>query len=121
MMDLAVIDLLITTLQPHPQNPRLTIRQDVVDQIAAQLKRQGSFDPAHALLVRPREDGESYEILAGYHRWLAAQEAALATVPCWVREMTDDEAYMTLLLTNTQSELHPLEEGFHAMRSSCNA
>jgi hypothetical protein len=31
--------------------------------------------------------------------------------------MSDDEAYMALLLTNTQSELHPLEEGLHALRS----
>jgi hypothetical protein len=31
--------------------------------------------------------------------------------------MGDDEAYMALLLTNTQSELHPLEEGLHAVRS----
>ena len=49
-----------------------------------------------------------------------AQEAALATVPYWVREMTDDEAYMALLLTNTQSELHPLEEAFHALHSELN-
>ena len=117
MIDLAVTDLAVSTLQPHPQNPRLTTRQDVVEQIAGQLKTQGFFDPAHALLVRPREDGESYEIIAGFHRWLAAQKADLETVPCWVREMSDNEAYMALSLTNTQSELHALEEGFHALRS----
>jgi hypothetical protein len=31
--------------------------------------------------------------------------------------MSDDEAYMALLLTNTQSELTPLEEGLHALHS----
>src|SRR5262249_254679 len=58
-----------------------------------------------------------YEIIAGHHRVLAAHEAGLVAVPCWVREMSDDEAYMALRLTNAQSELHPLEEGLHALHS----
>lgn len=47
----------------------------------------------------------------------AAERAGLAEVPCWVREMSDDDAYMQLVLCNTQSELHPLEEGKHAAES----
>lgn len=31
--------------------------------------------------------------------------------------MTDEQAYMELVLCNTQSELHPLEEGKHAAES----
>src|SRR5262245_13119950 len=112
-----MIDIPLSALHPHPQNPRLTVREDVVQQIAVQICALGKFDPAHALLVRPRADGESYEIISGYHRMLAAKQAWLETVPCWVREMDDDEAYMALLLTNTQSELHPLEEGMHALKS----
>jgi protein gp37 len=38
-------------------------------------------------------------------------------VPCWVREMDGTEAYMELVKSNTQSELTPLERGFHALRS----
>jgi hypothetical protein len=112
-----VLELAVEALFPHPKNPRLTTRQDVVESIAAQIQAQGGFDPAHALLVRPRPDGETHEILSGYHRWLAAKQAALATVPCWVRVMDDEAAYMALLLCNTQSELHPLEEGMHALHS----
>jgi hypothetical protein len=48
---------------------------------------------------------------------LAAERAGLDDVPCWVREMTDEEAYMQLVLCNTQSELHPLEIGKHAVES----
>ena len=50
----------------------------------------------------------------------AAKMAQLETVPCWVRAMDDETAYMALLLSNTQSEWHPLEEGFHALRSPSN-
>jgi len=82
--------LQIQQLHAHPKNPRIEPRQEVVDQIAAQLTAQGRFDPSHALIVRQNNAG--YEIISGHHRWLAAQQAGLAEVPCWVREMTDDQA-----------------------------
>ena len=54
---------------------------------------------------------------AGHHRKLAAEKAGLATVPCWVREMDDADAYMALALNNAQGELSPLEVGLHALGS----
>ena|SRR2546427_7995254 len=36
---------------------------------------------------------------------------------CWIQEMTDADAYMALILTNIQGELHPLEEGRHTLES----
>jgi ParB-like chromosome segregation protein Spo0J len=73
------------------------------------------MDDAHALIVRPVHDG--YEIISGHHRKLAAILAGLHEVPCWVREMSDEAAYMALALHNAQGELHPLEVGLHALRS----
>lgn len=35
----------------------------------------------------------------------------------WIKDLTDEQAYMELVLCNTQSELHPLEEGKHAAES----
>jgi ParB/RepB/Spo0J family partition protein len=105
----------IVSIYPHENNPRIEPRQDVVDQIASQIQASGSFDPSHALIVRHFDVG--YQIISGHHRWLAAIKAELSEVPCWVREMTDEQAYMELVLCNTQSELHPLEEGKHAAQS----
>lgn len=102
-----------TILFPHPGNPRIEPRQDIIEQLA-ELMAQG-FDPSHALIVRPIPDG--YQIISGHHRLLAAERAGLAEVPCWIREMPDDKAYMQLVLCNTQSELHPLEIGKHAVES----
>ena len=102
--------LAITDLVPHPHNPRLRLRDDVVTQIAAEITRSG-FGQEHALLVRPC-DG-AYQIISGHHRYAAAKRAGLSEVPCWIREMDDDEAFMQLILTNTQGEMSPLEEGHH--------
>jgi hypothetical protein len=45
----------------------------------------------------------------------AARRAALVEVPCWVKEMTDEEAYMALVRGNLQGELSGLEIGLHAL------
>lgn len=103
----------LTILEPHPDNPRLQPREDVVEQIAAQIAARGEFDEAHALLVRPTKAG--FQIVSGHHRKLSAERAGLMAVPCWVREMSDEDAYMALVTSNAQSELTALERGLHAL------
>lgn len=103
----------VTALFPHPHNPRIEPREDIIEQIAQRIA--SGFDPSHALIVRPIDGG--YQIISGHHRVKAAERADLPTAPCWVREMSDAEAYMQLVLCNTQSELHALEEGKHAAES----
>lgn len=112
MTDLRV--LAVRDLAAHPDNPRLQLREDVVERIAAEISRYG-FGDEHALLVRPK-DG-AYQILSGHHRKEAAERAGLAEVPCWVKDLDDDEAFMQLVLANTQGELSPLEIGMHALRA----
>ena len=108
-----VANIRLGLLTPHPRNPRIEPRQEIVDQLAVQMAN--GCDPSHALIVRVI-DGR-YQIISGHHRWLAAQKAGLPEVPCWVRDLTDEDAYMQLVLCNTQSELHALEEGKHAAES----
>jgi ParB-like chromosome segregation protein Spo0J len=67
----------------------------------------------HALIVRPVED--YYQIVAGHHRKAGAERAGLTAVPCWMKEMGDEEAFMLLVLSNAQSELSNLEIGIHAL------
>lgn len=111
MTDLQV--LAIAHLVPHPDNPRLQLRDDVVERISAEIGRFG-FGQEHALLVRPK-DG-AHQILSGHHRVEAAKRAGLAEVPCWVKELDDDEAFMQLVLCNEQSELSRLERAVHVFR-----
>jgi ParB family chromosome partitioning protein len=74
-------------LKPHPRNPRVVAREDVIAAIAEQIRHAG-FDPSHAILVRPIDGG--YKVLSGHNRTAAARRAGLAEIPAWVREM--DEA-----------------------------
>ena len=101
----------VNKLADHPQNPRIARREDVVDAISANLT--DGFDAAHALIVRPHGDG--YQIISGHHRKAAAMKAGIDAVPCWVRELDDEAAYMALVTSNSQGELSPLEIGMHAL------
>lgn len=78
--------------------------------------KKASSVTAHAILVRPLAGG--YQIISGHNRTTAARRAGLKRIPAWVREMTDEEAFMQLLLSNTQSELSPFERGVHALAAT---
>jgi N6-adenosine-specific RNA methylase IME4 len=106
-----LLELPIEALDDHPQNPRVLLRDDVVEGIAASLN--GSFPRQHALHVRPQ--GDRYEILSGHQRKRAAAKAGLKKVWCWVEKLDDTEAYMVLATGNNQGELSPLEIGLHAL------
>jgi site-specific DNA-methyltransferase (adenine-specific) len=107
-----LVDLPLGKLMAHPDNPRLQMREDVVERLVAEIERNG-FGREHALLVRPK--GSGYQIISGHHRAEAAERVGLDELPCWVREMDDDEAFMLLVLSNAQGELSSLEIGMHAL------
>jgi DNA modification methylase/ParB-like chromosome segregation protein Spo0J len=109
----SIVMIPVAQLRPHPKNPRVALRDDVVDAIAADLEERGHMESRHAITVRAVEDG--YEIISGHHRHAAAVKAGLKGLPCWEVEMDDDEAYMALATSNNQGELAPLEIGLHAL------
>lgn len=113
-MNQDLIEVPVSSLIPHPANPRLTLRDDVIDGIAASLKAEG-FSPMHAPIVRAVNG--HFEIVSGHHRVEAARRAQLESVPAWVAEMSDEEALMRLVLDNLQGELSPLEIGIHAFKA----
>jgi ParB/RepB/Spo0J family partition protein len=102
---------LLEELEAHPQNPRQQ-NQEVVESLTAQMVADG-FGEQHAILIRPL-DGR-FQIVSGHHRVAAAWKAELTEVPAICKEMDDEEAYMQLLLCNTQTGLTALERGLHAL------
>ncbi|MEX0899181.1 MAG: ParB/RepB/Spo0J family partition protein [Gammaproteobacteria bacterium] len=87
--------------------PRVDMRQDTLEDLAASIKAQGVVQP---IIVR-RAGGGGYEIIAGERRWRAAQLAGLHEIPAVVR-VADDRATIAMsLIENIQREdLNPLEE-----------
>jgi len=103
----------VDLLQRGKYQPRIDMRQETLDDLAASIKVQGIVQP---IVVRPVDTpapGESqrYEIIAGERRWRAAQIAGLAEIPAIVRRIPDEAAIAVALIENIQREnLNSLEE-----------
>lgn len=111
--DEAIHQLAIEKIGPGPFQPRRTIREDRLKELALSIEGQGIIQP---IVVRERavvdsQTGVRYEIIAGERRWRAAQLANLGAVPAVIRAMSDASAVAIALIENIQREnLNPLEE-----------
>jgi len=98
-------------LQRGQYQPRVDMRQDSLENLAASIRAHGVVQP---IVVRPiGEAGPSqrYEIIAGERRWRAAQMAELDEIPVVIRKVADEDAIAISLIENIQREnLNPLEE-----------
>jgi hypothetical protein len=84
-------------------------RETVLRQYVDSVKQHGILVPS---LVRPMPGG-SYQMVSGHRRKFAAELAELPTVPCIVRELTDDEAIIIMVDSNLQREqVLPSEKAF---------
>lgn len=64
------------------------------------------------VLVRPKADGR-YEMVSGHRRKFASQLANKETIPCIVRDLSDDEATIIMVDSNMQrEEILPSERAF---------
>ena len=95
-------------LLPFANHPYQVREDAAMDELVESIRVHGILSP---LLARPK--GESYELVSGHRRRLAAQKLGLSTVPVLVREMTDDEAVILMVDSNFQREnLLPSEKAF---------
>ncbi len=103
----------LDVLQRGRYQPRVDMRPETLEELAASIKAQGVVQP---IVVRPLATaaaGESqrYEIIAGERRWRAAQIAGLANIPAVIRHIPDEAAIAVALIEKIQREsLNPLEE-----------
>lgn len=108
-----LVEIPVEKVRDHPRNPRVIFRNDVIRGIAGRLKG-GSFPKEHAIRVRPRDD--DFELIGGHHRVRAAVLAGLTNIWAWIDDdLSDEQAFMELILDNTQGELSPLEIGLHCL------
>ncbi len=89
-------------------NPRRDFDPEQLEELTNSVREKGVMQP---LLVRPTNDPNQFEIIAGERRWRAAQRAGLNEVPVLVREVDDKEALELAIIENVQRvDLNPLEE-----------
>lgn len=97
----------IKDIVPNPDQPRLTIREEGLAELAESIKEQGVLQP---VVVTKKNTGE-YELICGERRLRAAALAGLEKIPVVVKESVGDKLLEMALVENIQREdLSPLEE-----------
>lgn len=86
-MTLPIVSIPVGVLVERPGNPNRMDPGDY-DRLVGAVRRVGFLQP---VLVRPAAS-DRYEIVDGAHRVRAARDAKLASVPCVVASLTDEEA-----------------------------
>ena len=104
-----VTDLPIAEISDFPDHPFKVRMDESMTEMVESVKERGVLSP---VLVRPMPDG-GYQMVSGHRRKMAAELAVLPTVPCIVRELTDDEAIIIMVDSNLQREkVLPSERAF---------
>lgn len=104
-----VQELPLEDLQPFENHPYKVADDEEMKQMIESIERIGTISPA---LARPLDNGK-YELISGHRRLAACKAVGLETMPVIVREMTDDEAVITMADANLQREtILPSEKAF---------
>jgi len=102
----SVVFIDINEIKPNENQPRKNFDEEKIAELAASILEHGIIQP---IVVRKNRSG--YEIVAGERRYRAARKAELKTVPCLVRELTDEQNMLLAIIENMQREdLNPVEE-----------
>ncbi len=105
----SVMDIPLSEISDFPNHPFKVRMDESMTEMADSVRQYGVLVPG---LVRPKPEG-GYEMVAGHRRKKASELAGLETVPCIVRELTDDEATIIMVDSNLQREqILPSEKAF---------
>lgn len=83
-------------IRPYSAKYETHVEEEAVDQYSSNMKLKG-YDRAQPIVIRPIEDGR-YQCVVGWQRRTAMVANGETHIPAVVREMTEDEAAMDLVL-----------------------
>ena len=103
-----VDELPLDELKPFKDHPFKVIGDEEMERLKDSIRESGVLIPA---LARPAENG--YELISGHRRLAACRALGLSTMPVIVRNLTDEEAIITMVDSNLQREhILPSEKAF---------
>lgn len=104
----SVSTISISEIEPRKNQPRKKFEEESLRELSDSIAAHGVIQP---ILVRERDGGGMYEIIAGERRWRASKMAGLTEIPAVIFDGDDLKAAQVALIENIQREdLNPLEE-----------
>jgi len=106
--DISISLIPIENIQANKQNPRSVFSEEELIDLSNSIKEKGIVQP---IIVRKRDNENSFEVIAGERRWRAAQIAQLDKIPAIIKSLSDDDALEIAIIENVQrSNLNPIDE-----------
>lgn len=100
-------EIALNKIRLNPFQPRKLFSEEEIEELASSIREVGLIQPP---VVRPLEEGDEYELIAGERRFRAAQLAGLEQIYVLVRKSTDEESAKASLIENMQRvDLNPIE------------
>ena len=104
-----VDDIDLTEIVPFREHPFQVREDEEMERLKESIKEYGVLVPA---LARPTED-DKYELVSGHRRMAACKALGMKTMPVIIRDLTDEEAVITMVDANLQREhILPSEKAF---------
>ena len=99
----------LADLTPFRNHPFKVKEDEEMAQLMRSIADAGVLSPA---LARPLPDG-GYELISGHRRLAACKALGMGTMPVIIRDLTDEEAVITMVDSNLQREhILPSEKAF---------
>lgn len=105
----SVREIPLEEISDFPNHPFKVKMDEEMQDMKESIRKYGVLVPA---LVREKPGG-GYEMVAGHRRKMASKLAEQTTMPCLVRNLSDDEAIIVMVDSNLQREkILPSEKAF---------
>ena len=98
----------IDLIKPNSLQPRMQVDPESLQHLADSISENGVLQP---VIVRSRNEGNEFELVAGERRWRAAQRAGRMSVPAIIQDISDEKMLELALVENIQrDDLTAIEE-----------
>jgi len=104
------LEVPVDDIAPNPHQPRRTFQPEAMAELTASIRQQGVLQPVLVVRSAGGEGQAAYVLIAGERRLRAARQAGLATIPCLVRQASEQQMLEWSLIENIQrSDLNAIE------------
>lgn len=108
--DQKIVIMQLNKLSGFKKHPFKVETNTALFELMRSIENDGVLDP---LLVRPKPDGNGFEIIAGHRRKAACEWAGITEVPVIIRNLDDNQAVIAMVNSNLQREnIKPSEKAF---------
>jgi ParB family transcriptional regulator, chromosome partitioning protein len=101
----SLMEIDLSLITPNPYQPRTEWDEQELTELVDSIRANGIVQP-----IVVRQNGRTYQIIAGERRWRASKAAGLRKIPSLIREVTEEQMLELALVENIhRSDLNPME------------